>query len=74
VDPQRWRGVGAVKDVSRFVAERNLVLWLDEQEMADGAVVRHDTIFWCEASDKDRARYIATALNIHHKEILNGSR
>lgn len=61
-------------DSSRFVTDRNLVLWLQEEETPDGLMVRHETVFWCEAADREYARYIATALNAHKEEIFNGSK
>jgi hypothetical protein len=50
------------------------VLWLQEEETEDGLAVRHETVFWCEAADREYARYIATALNAHKEEIFNGSK
>lgn len=61
-------------DRSRFISERNLVLWLDEAELSDGVVVRHDTVLWCEAADREYARYIAKALNQQKQEIFYGSK
>jgi len=63
-----------VNDLSKFVTDRNLVLYLQEEQMPDGIVVRYETVFWCEAADKEYARYIAKALNAHREEIFNGSK
>lgn len=61
-------------DRTMFFAENNLVLLLDQEELADGTLVLHSTTLWCEACDRYHARYIARALNqVGIKEILNGS-
>lgn len=62
-------------DRTRFFAEGNLVLLLDQEMLPDGTLVQHSTVLWCEAVDRLHARYIANALNrVGIQEVLNGSK
>lgn len=55
------------------MAERNLVMWIERTQAKDGNVYSDPPILWCEAVDRDHARYIAFALNkIGREELLNG--
>lgn len=64
-----------VRDLSRFIQEGNLVLYADQQELEGGRLVTHDVNLWCEAVDREHARYIVRALNqIGIQEVLRGAK
>lgn len=63
-----------VGDLSCFMAERNLVMWIERIQASDGNVYSDPPVLWCEAVDRNHARYIAFALNkIGREELFNGN-
>lgn len=58
----------------QFELEGNLIFLTDVEVLGDGHVVCHSRDLWCEAVDRDMARYICFALNkVGVSEVLNGS-
>lgn len=63
------------RDLSRFIQEGNLVLYADQQELEGGRLVTHEVKLWCEAVDREHARYIVRSLNqIGIQEVLRGAK
>lgn len=58
----------------QFELEGNLIFLTDVEVIETGHVVCHSRDLWCEAVDRDMARYICFALNkVGVSEVLNGS-
>lgn len=63
-----------MSSVQRFEMEGNLIFLVDVEVLESGSVVCHSRDLWCEAVDRNMARYICFALNkVGVSEVLNGS-
>lgn len=51
------------KIIQKFEDEGNLVFLTEVETLGDGHTVCHARNLWCEAVDRDHARYITVALN-----------
>lgn len=59
----------------KFELEGHLVFLIDIEITENGGVVCHARDLWCEAVDREHARYICNALNkVGITEVLNGSK
>jgi len=62
-----------VSSHQQFELEGNLIFLTDIEVIEAGHVVCHSRDLWCEAVDRDTARYICFALNkVGVSEVLHG--
>jgi len=62
-------------EIVKFEDEGNLIFLVDVEVLGDGHTVCHARTLWCEAVDREHARYITFALNkVGVQEVMNGSR
>ncbi len=61
-------------EIVKFEDEGNLIFLNNVEILGDGHTVCHSRDLWCEAVDREHARYITFALNqVGIQEVLNGS-